>query len=65
MPQPVKAKVMLMSAVAYNIKKYLKFTEKRSKTIANQCQKTASSLINQLWLYIISYKSFKIIRPVF
>ena len=58
-------KVMLTSAVAYNIKKYLKFTEKRSKSVVNQCQKTALSLINQLVLYIISYKSFKIIRPVY
>jgi len=55
-------KVMLMSAVAYNIKKYLKFTEKRSQTVANQCQKTASHLINQLWLYINTFKSLGIIR---
>jgi transposase len=58
-------KVMFISAVAYNIKKYLKFIEKQSKTVANQCQKTALSLINQLWFYIISYKTFKIIRPAF
>ena len=58
-------KVLLMSAVAYNIKKYLKFTEKRSKSVANQCKKTTLRSINQLWLSIISYKSFKIIRTAY
>jgi len=48
-----------MAAVAYNIKKYLKFTEKLSTSVANQCQKTASSLINQLWFYMNLYKRFK------
>jgi len=58
-------KVMLMAAVAYNIKKYLKFTQKTIETIAKETQLTASSLINQLWLYINPFKTFKIIRPVF
>jgi hypothetical protein len=58
-------KVMLTSAVAYNIKKYLKFTEKLSKSLANQCQKTATSLIEHLWLHINSFKSFKITKPAY
>ena len=58
-------KVMLMAAVAYNIKKYLRFTQKWSNSVANQCQKTALSLINYLWLYINPFKTLKIIKPVF
>lgn len=57
-------KVMIMSAVAYNIKKYLKFTEKRCKTVANQCQKMASHLISHILLYLTSFKTMKIIKLV-
>ena len=57
-------KVMLMAAVAYNIKKYLKFTQKTIETMAKQGQLVASSLINQLWLDINPFKTIKIIRPV-
>jgi transposase len=57
-------KVMLMSAVAYNIKKYLKFTAKLSTTVANQCQKTALYIISHLLLYINPFKTLKIIRLV-
>lgn len=57
-------KVMLISAVAYNIKKYLKFTANLSTSVANQCQKTALSIINHLSHYTNPFKPFKIIRPV-
>ena len=56
--------VMLMAAVAYNIKKYLKFTKDLAETMAKDAQMAALSFIDQLWPYITPFKTLKIINSI-
>jgi hypothetical protein len=53
-------KVMLMAAVASNIKKYLKFTMNRASTMAKEAQLAALYVIDQLLVYITVLQSSKI-----
>lgn len=57
-------KVMLLAAVAYNIKKYLKFTRKLTETMVKAAQMTALSFFDQLWLYINRFMPIKMISPI-
>ena len=42
-------KVMLCAAMAYNLKKYLKFTRKRVESVAQSMQAATSSLLGHIW----------------
>ena len=53
-------KVMLMAAVAYNIKKYLKFTKNKVETISNQAQVGLLSLLCRIWSEIVGFKLSKL-----
>ena len=57
-------KVMLMAAVAYNLKKYLKFSQKHVETMAKQAQMTATYFFDRLWPYIMPFKPLKIVNPI-
>jgi len=57
-------KVMLMAAMAYNIKKYLKFTRKFTGNMVRETEMSASYFIDQLWHYINLIKPIKIINPI-
>jgi len=41
-------KVMLMAEMAYNLKKYLKFTKNRVETVANQVRDTLSLYLDRI-----------------
>ena len=49
------SKVMLMAAMAYNLKKYLKFTKNKVETVADQVRNTMSLIF---WTYISKIKPF-------
>jgi hypothetical protein len=53
-------KVMMMAAVAYNIKKYLKFTKKLTATMSKEARLAAAYFMAQLRLYFIAFKPRKI-----
>lgn len=57
-------KVMLMAAVAYNIKKYLKFTRKLSGSMVKEASVMVLSFLDQLWLYMGLGNPLKTTRPV-
>ena len=57
-------KVMLMAAVAYNIKKYLKFTKTHTETMVKEASMTALYLSRQLRLLLNRLKTFKIYHPI-
>lgn len=52
-------KVMLMAAVAYNIKKYLKFTQKMTNSMSQEAQLAALYFIDAIGLIIRPYKPLK------
>lgn len=51
-------KVMLMAAVAYNLKKYLKFTSKTVQSMAKSAEVYCVTLLDHSRLYLSSYKPF-------
>jgi len=53
-------KVMMMAAVAYNIKKYLKFNKKLTATMSKEARLAAVYFINQVLLYFIAFKTRKL-----
>ena len=53
-------KVMLMAAVAYNIKKYLKFTSNKVETMSNQVRLALLSLFGSLWSELLGFKPRKL-----
>jgi hypothetical protein len=55
-------KVMLMAAVAYNVKKYLKFTQKLTTTMSNEAQLAALHFFDAIGLIISSYAPLKNIQ---
>lgn len=52
-------KVMMIAAVAYNIKKYLKFTKKLTNIMSKEAKLSAAYFIEQLWLDFIAFKPRK------
>ena len=52
-------KVMLMAAVAYNIKKYLKFTSNKTKTMVDQARVALLTLLCRNWGLVKGYKPCK------
>lgn len=55
-------KVMLMAAVAYNIKKYLKYTKKLTNTMSQEAQLAALHFFDVIGLVIRPYKPLKNIQ---
>lgn len=53
-------KGMLMAAMAYNLKKYLKFTQKRVKTVAQSAEKHLTELFALIALILKPNPSFKL-----
>uniref|UniRef100_UPI00404A13B1 hypothetical protein n=1 Tax=Fulvivirga sp. TaxID=1931237 RepID=UPI00404A13B1 len=56
-------KVMLMAGAAYNIKKYLKFTQKLTTTMSNEAQLAALYLIGEIRLVLSLFTPFKNTQP--
>jgi hypothetical protein len=53
-------KVMLLSAVAYNVKKYLKFTQKLAQSGVGTAHTLLNDLIAPFQLLLLGYKPVKI-----
>ncbi|GAA5024648.1 hypothetical protein GCM10011506_08410 [Marivirga lumbricoides] len=53
-------KVMMMAAVAYNIKKYLKFTKKLTNIMSKEAKLAATYFIDQFWRNFFASKPGKI-----
>ncbi len=53
---PQASKVMMLSAIAYNLKKYLKISKNLSKSIAKIKTPSYKSLYVELGAYYISFK---------
>ena len=51
-------KVMLTAAVAYNLKKYLKFTAKTIQSMAKSAEVYCMTFLDHIRLYLSSYKPF-------
>jgi hypothetical protein len=51
---------MLMAAMAYNLKKYLKFTQKRVETVARSAEKHLSELFALIGLILKPNPCFKV-----
>ena len=52
-------KVMLIAAVAYNIKKYLKYTKKLTNTMSQEAQLAALHFFDTIGLVLRPYKALK------
>jgi len=52
-------KGMLMAAMAYNLKKYLKFSQKRVETVARSAEKHLLDLFAEIQLILSPYPSLK------
>ncbi len=58
-------KVMLLAATAYNLKKLLKFSEKRFRKVVQSAQSIYSLLIDLIWAILSLFKAIKNPRPGF
>lgn len=52
-------KVMMMSAMAYNLKKYLKFTRNKVVSLAKTVEISRSSIVDQIRLILLLFKQSK------
>lgn len=52
-------KVMMMSAMAYNLKKYLKFTRNKVVSLAKTAEISRSSIVDQIRLILLFFKQSK------
>ena len=57
-------KVMLMAAMAYNIKKYLYFIQHRAQSMRQEASWAGLYFIDKIRLYLIGFKSPKLSMPI-